>query len=134
MPGMVKVGKAQSANRPELSRLETDVMDIVWDLGECSLSGPHAAPARLSTSAVAGVLMLSVVTLSIGRTFADYSEKPAETARAPDNSSTDETLPLDPPMNGGKANTPSPSTGRVGLGPAQVARSDNAATAAQLPK
>jgi len=66
---MVKVGKTRSAGRPERSRTGIDLMDIIWDLGESPWSGPHAAPARLSTFAVAGVLVLSVVTLSIGGTL-----------------------------------------------------------------
>ncbi len=40
---MVKRGKPRSADRPDLSRLETEVMDIVWDLGECSSAEVIAA-------------------------------------------------------------------------------------------
>lgn len=31
-----KERKAEQAERPELSRLETEIMNVIWDLGECS--------------------------------------------------------------------------------------------------
>lgn len=40
--------KAEPAQRPELSRLETEIMDVVWRLGECSSTEVIAeyAPVR----------------------------------------------------------------------------------------
>ena len=33
---MAKKGKDQNEARPELSRLELEIMDVVWELGDCS--------------------------------------------------------------------------------------------------
>jgi len=40
---MARRAKTRPAERPELSRLETEVMDVVWDLGECSSAEVIAA-------------------------------------------------------------------------------------------
>ena len=40
---MAKKGKDTSQSRPELSRLELEIMDVVWELGDCSSAEVIAA-------------------------------------------------------------------------------------------
>ena len=40
---MAKRRKAAAESRPELSRLELEIMDVVWELGECSSADVIAA-------------------------------------------------------------------------------------------
>ncbi len=61
---MPRPKKNDSRERPELSRLETEIMDVVWRLGECSSAevianysqANHPAGRRLASTTIRTVL------------------------------------------------------------------------------
>ncbi len=96
------------------------------------LNGAHATPARLSALAVACVLVLSAVTLSIGGAFADKPNRPIETGVVTAQSSTDQPPVVDPvasTANPGATGLPSGSAACTTSNPAAANPKANAAVA-----